>query len=91
MTLKCVGVCTNVIRVSQSPAFKNIKVGDKMLFSCELTAAGYRFNRQTNAKYLTCTNLKTGETSVKSFNELAKIFDTMYRFVEVTDSKIGED
>lgn len=77
MKLKCEGVCTKVLNKSTSPAFKGLQVGDTINFSVEIQRAGRRNDRRSGsyATYILCENPKTKETSILSFNQLARVMN----------------
>ena len=71
MTLQTIAKCVKINKKSSSPAFKNIQVGDKILFSCPIKASGY--NNGTYATYILCRNERTGEESDLSFNQISRV------------------
>ena len=40
LNLKCKVICTDIKKKSQSPAFRDLQIGDKMLFSVSMNKAG---------------------------------------------------
>ena len=60
--------------------FENLNVGDKVLFSVPLERVG-RYHGSTYATYITAKNLKTGEISESSFNQLPRILEA-FTFTE---------
>ena len=80
MTLKTIAKCTKVLKKSQSPAFKDIHVGDNILFSCEIKPSGR--NKSTYATYIHCENMRTGEKSYLSFNQIQRVLDN-FEFEEM--------
>lgn len=73
MTLTTTAICTNIHKKSQSPAFKNLQVGDQIVFSIEIKAVGR--NRGSHAAYINCFNPKTQNESKLSFNQIGKTLD----------------
>lgn len=71
MTLQTIAKCTKIFKKSSSPAFNDIEVGDKILFSCEIKPAGR--NRSTYATYICCRNERTGNESNLSFNQISRV------------------
>lgn len=80
MKLKCKGVCKDIYKRSQSPAFKNIEIGDIIEFSTEIKAVGR--NRGTYATYIKCVNHHTLEESKLSFNQIGRVLGN-FEFEEV--------
>ena len=76
MTLKTIAKCTKVLKKSQSPAF-----GDSILFSCDIKPSG-RWNGNTYATYIHCENMRTGEKSYLSFNQIQRVLDN-FEFEEM--------
>ena len=64
--------------------FCNLNVGDKIKFSVPIKYAGC--NKGTYATYIKITNLKTGEITESSFNQLPKILDAF----DFTDEEFWE-
>jgi len=64
--------------------FCNLNVGDKIWFSVPIEYAGC--NKGTYATYIKITNLKTGEITESSFNQLPKILDAF----DFTDEEFWE-
>ena len=81
MKMRCVGKVTNILGKSDSPAFKNMQIGDEIVFCVPLRAVGG--NRSTYAVYIDCTNVRTREKSCLSFNQLGRIIKK-FEFEEVT-------
>jgi len=81
MTLKTIAKCTKVLKKSQSPAFKDIQVGDNILFSCDIKPSG-RWGGNTYATYIHCENMRTGEKSCLSFNQIQRVLDN-FEFEEM--------
>jgi hypothetical protein len=73
VTLKCIGKCSKINKKSQSPAFKNLAVGDVIEFSTVIQAVGR--NKSTYATYIRCFNLKTKESSELSFNQIGRVLN----------------
>ena len=71
MTLRTIAKCTKIIKKSASPAFQNIQIGDKILFSCDIKPSGR--NKSTYATYICCKNERTGEESNLSFNQIPRV------------------
>ena len=67
MTLKTIAKCTKIFKKSASPAFQNIQIGDKILFSCDIKP------KSTYATYICCKNERTGEESNLSFNQIPRV------------------
>lgn len=84
MILKCKATCIKVLKKSQSPAFKNLRYGDVIEFSCEIKAAGR--NRGTHATYIKCFNPQSREESRLSFNQIIRTLDC-FEFEEVEEIK----
>lgn len=82
LNLKCEAICTGIKNKSQSPAFKNLQIGDKILFSVSMNEAGGG-RRGTYAKYITCYNHKTKEISQLSFNQIGNVMKN-FEFEEIT-------
>lgn len=80
MTLKTTGTCTKIHKKSQSPAFKDLQIGDKIEFSIEIKAVGR--NRGSHAAYIICLNPKTQNESKLSFNQIGKTLDC-FEFEEI--------
>lgn len=80
MTLQTIAKCVKINKKSSSPAFKNMEVGDKILFSCPIEAAGYR--RGTYSTYILCRNERTGEESNLSFNQIPRVLQN-FEFEEL--------
>lgn len=83
MTLKTTAICTKIHKKSQSPAFKDLQVGDKIEFSIEVKAVGR--NRGSYAAYINCLNLKTHSGSKLSFNQIGRTLDC-FEFEEYNDN-----
>lgn len=81
MKMSCVGKITNILGKSTSPAFKDVKIDDEIVFCVPLAAVGG--NRSTYAVYIDCTNVRTREKSCLSFNQLGRIMEK-FEFEEVT-------
>lgn len=73
MTLKTTAICKKIHKKSQSPAFKDLQVGDQVEFSIEIKAVGR--NRGSHAAYINCLNPKTKNESKLSFNQIGKTLD----------------
>lgn len=73
MTLKTVATCKAIHKKSQSPAFKDLQVGDSIEFSIEIKAVGR--NRGSHAAYINCFNPKTHNESKLSFNQIGRTLD----------------
>ena len=73
MTLKTRAKCTKINKKSQSPAFKDLEIGDQIEFSIEIKAVGW--NRGSHAAYIICLNPKTQNESKLSFNQIGKTLD----------------
>lgn len=73
MTLKTIAICKAIHKKSQSPAFKDLQVGDLIEFSIEIKAFGR--NRGSHAAYINCFNPKTNKESKLSFNQIGKTLD----------------
>lgn len=73
MTLKCKTKCTEIYKKSQSPAFKDLLVGDSIEFSVEIKAVGR--NRGSYAAYIRCFNPKTNQESKLSFNQIGRTLE----------------
>lgn len=80
MTLKTTGTCTKIHKKSQSPAFKDLQIGDQIEFSIEIKAVGR--NRGSHAEYIICLNPKTQNESKLSFNQIGKTLDC-FEFEEI--------
>lgn len=80
MTLKTTGTCTKIHKKSQSPAFKDLQIGDQIEFSIEIKAVGR--NRGSHAAYIICLNPKTQNESKLSFNQIGKTLDC-FEFEEI--------
>lgn len=80
MILKCNAICTEVHKKSQSPAFKELQVGDCIEFSVRIQAAGR--NKGTYATYIRCFNPKTNQVSELSFNQIGKTL-SCFEFKEI--------
>lgn len=72
MRMKCNGKCTAVRGKSTSSAFKGIQVGDIINFSAEIKPPG-RNGGNLYATYIRCLNLRTGEISNLSANQLPNV------------------
>ena len=64
--------CTKVYKKSNCAAFHDLKVGDKMYFSVEMSSAGYGGNG-TYAKFISCENLQNHIVSELSFNQIERV------------------
>lgn len=73
MTLKCKAKCIEIHKKSQSPAFKDLSVGDSVEFSVEIKAVGR--NRGSYAAYIHCFNPKTNQESKLSFNQIGRTLE----------------
>lgn len=82
LNLKCEAICTDIKKKSQSPAFRGLQIGDKMLFSVSMNKAGGG-RRGTYAKYINCYNYKTKEVSELSFNQIGNVMKN-FEFEEIT-------
>ena len=80
MVLKCNATCTKVHKKSQSPAFKELRIGDRIEFSIEMEPVG-RNLRGTHAAYIRCFNPKTNQVSELSFNQIGRTLDC-FEFTE---------
>ena len=80
MKMSCVGKIINILGKSTSPAFKDVQIGDEIVFSVPIEAVGR--NRSTYAVYINCTNVRTENTSCLSFNQLGRIMEK-FEFEEV--------
>ena len=67
-------------RKTKAKMFGNLNVGDVIEFSVPIKQAGS--NRGTYATYITATNLKTGEKTSSSFNQIPKILEA-FEFKQV--------
>lgn len=74
MILKGIGKVTEIYRKSTNEVFKNLQIGDEILFSTSLAASGRNGNR-TYAKYVYCTNIRTGKDACLSFNQLEHVLE----------------
>lgn len=59
---------SKINKKTKAKMFENLKVGDQIEFSVPLKAAGR--NRGTYATYIMVKNIKTGESTSSSFNQL---------------------
>ena len=82
LNLKCEAICTDIKKKSQSPAFRDLEIGDKMLFSVSMNEAGSG-RSGTYAKYINCYNYKTKEVSQLSFNQIGNVIKN-FEFEEIT-------
>lgn len=73
MILKCTGICTKVNKKSQSPAFKDLNIGDRVEFSTAIKPVGR--NKSTYATYINCLNTNTGKSSELSFNQIGRVLN----------------
>jgi len=80
MTLKTAAICKKINKKSQSPAFKDLEVGDQIEFSIEIKAVGR--NRGSHAAYISCLNPKTHKESKLSFNQIGRTLDC-FEFEEI--------
>lgn len=80
MTLKTTAICIKINKKSQSPAFKNLQVGDHIEFSIEIKAVGRK--RGSHAAYIKCFNTKTRNKSKLSFNQIGRTLDC-FEFEEI--------
>lgn len=80
MTLKTTAICKKIHKKSQSPAFKDLQIGDQIEFSIEIKAVGR--NRGSYAAYINCLNLKTHDESKLSFNQISRTLDC-FEFEEI--------
>lgn len=81
LTLKCEAICTGIKKKSQSPAFMDLQIGDKMLFSVSMNEAGGG-RSGTYAKYINCYNYKTNKVSQLSFNQIGNVMKN-FEFEEI--------
>ncbi len=71
----------NIIKKTKATMFTNLMVGDEVKFSVQLKIAGS--NRgNTYATYIKTKNLRTGEITLNSFNQLPKILNK-FKFEEI--------
>ena len=82
MILKCKAKCTEIHKKSQSPAFKNLIVGDVIEFSTEIAHNNRSWSG--SATYIDCYNPRTDEHSDLSFNQLSNILKS-FEFEEIDD------
>lgn len=80
MTLKTTAICKKIHKKSQSPAFKDLQVGDQIEFSIEIKAVGR--NRGSHAAYINCLNPKTQNENKLSFNQIGRTLD-FFEFEEM--------
>lgn len=73
MKLKCNAICKEIHKKSQSPAFKNIEIGDCIEFSIDIKPVGR--NKGTYAAYIKCVNNHTLEESNLSFNQIGRVLN----------------
>lgn len=59
---------SKILKKTKAKMFENLKMGDSIEFSVPLKPAGR--NKGTYATYITIKNLKTGEETQSSFNQL---------------------
>ncbi len=83
MTLKTTAICKKINKKSQSPAFKDLEVGDQIEFSIEIKAVGW--NRGSHAAYINCLNPKTHNESKLSFNQIGRTLDC-FEFEEINQN-----
>lgn len=74
MTLKTKAVCTKVLKKSSSPAFKDLRENDIIIFSIPMEPVG-RNGCVPHAAYINCKNLRTDGVSELSFNQIGKILE----------------
>ena len=82
LNLKCKVICTDIKKKSQSPAFRDLQIGDKMLFSVSMNKSGSGRSGGTHAKYINCYNYKTKEVSQLSFNQIGNVMKN-FEFEEI--------
>ncbi len=82
LNLKCKVICTDIKKKSQSPAFRDLQIGDKMLFSVSMNKAGSGRSGGTHAKYINCYNYKTKEVSQLYFNQIGNVMKN-FEFEEI--------
>lgn len=80
MTLKTTAICKKINKKSQSPAFKDLEVGEQIEFTIEIKAVGR--NRGSHAAYTNCFNPKTRNESKLSFNQIGRTLDC-FEFEEI--------
>lgn len=76
-------VVTKIVRKTSAKMFKNLDVGDEIQLST--IAKGSGSGRGCYAQYIQVRNIKTGEYTSKSFNELDRLLDAFefeYRMVK---------
>ena len=82
MTLKCKAKCIAIHKKSQSPAFKDLNVGDYIEFSIKITRVGTA-RSGSHAAYIKCLNPITNKESKLSFNQIGKTLDC-FEFEEIS-------
>ena len=68
MILRTIAKCTKIIKKSASPAFQNIQIGDKILFSCDIKPSG-----RNKSAYVCCKNERTGGESNLTLYQIQRV------------------
>ena len=76
MVLQGVGVITEIKKKSTIDAFKGAQVGDNISISVSVKAAGQNRGR-TYATYLRVNNIRTGQISFLSFNQIGRVLENI--------------
>lgn len=71
--LKCVVKITKILKKSYAIMFRDIKEGDKVLFSMDLAGVGSTSCKTSRPAKIACCNLTSGQRVVKTLNELCQI------------------
>jgi D-Tyr-tRNAtyr deacylase len=71
----------DIKKKTKAKMFEHLQVGDKLLLSIQVDYAG-RSSRGTRPSYISATNLTTGVTTYKTFNEIPPIL-SCFEFEEV--------
>jgi hypothetical protein len=62
--------------------FRALMTGDRVRFSIPIKEVGMN-SRGTHAAYIKCENLRNGENTISTFNQLPKILDSFIFHKEV--------
>jgi hypothetical protein len=67
-------VVTKLLKPTKDQLFRNVAVGDQLVFRVPIKKAGSNRGR-TYATYITVRNLTTHAQAIYSFNQISHIFD----------------
>lgn len=79
LTLRTTGICTAVHGKTTNPVFKDLKVGDRIEFSCPII--GNPNDIVAPSTHVRCVNVQTKTIGKLSFHQLSEILQKF----EITD------